>query len=91
MKITHVAVKYRGKIYSLPSPNRHHHVIWKIAEENGLTPDNPPTGIYGKNQGFLDEEGNYLTRKQAHKIALESGQALPSAKIRDELFSEDLW
>lgn len=28
--ITHVAIKYNGKVYSLPKPNRHHHVIRMI-------------------------------------------------------------
>lgn len=40
VEITHVAIEFNGKVWSLPKPNRHHHVIRAIAAENG-------TGING--------------------------------------------
>ncbi len=31
--ITHVAIRFQGKVYSLPAPNRHHDVIDGAAVE----------------------------------------------------------
>ena len=48
--ITHVAIKYNGVVYSLPKPNRHHHVIRSI-----------PGGIAGPDvQGFLTKYWSVL-------------------------------
>jgi len=79
--ITHVAIKYDGKVYSLPRPNRHHHVIRLIG------------GIHGSDmQGFLDNEGNFLDRFEALQVALSAGQVIDPVNIRaHRLFSEDLW
>lgn len=80
-RITHVAIFHAGKVHSLPAPNRHHHVIRAIG------------GIPGPDiQGFLDNEGNFLTRSEALKVALAANQVLDPAGVRaGELFSEDLW
>ena len=45
-------------------------------------------------QGFIDNKGNFLTRKEAMKLVVESGQ--PFDKQRnggntDELYSEGVW
>ena len=87
--ITHVAIMFEGEIYSLPSPNRHHHVIRLIAEKNGV-------GINGPDvQGFLDRDGNFLDRRQAYIHAKECGQIVrkvdPTVYDGSSLFSEDLW
>lgn len=87
--ITHVAIVYKDKTYSLPAPNRHHNVIHVIAEENGV-------GIRGTDiQGFLDSEGNFLDREQAFILASKNGQLKrrtgPNHYQGNELFSEDLW
>jgi hypothetical protein len=82
--ITHVAIWHKGELHSLPSPNRHHHIIYKIAFETG-------DRIEGE-QGFLDDQGNYLNRVQALKHALECGQHKNPDDIRaGRLFSEDVW
>lgn len=79
--ITHVAIKYNGKVYSLPKPNRHHHVIRMIGGISG-----PDT------QGFLDSNGNFLDRFEALEVALSAGQVIDTNNIRaSRLFSEDLW
>lgn len=83
-QITHVAIKYDGKIYSLPKPNRHHDVIRMIG------------GISGPDvQGFVDEDGEFLTRKQAYALACVNGQLNrrpgPGHYQGPELYSEDLW
>lgn len=80
-KITHVAIKYKGKVYSLPKPNRHHHVIRMIGGIKG-----PDT------QGFLDDAGNFLDRFEALEVALAAGQVIDLDSIMSGcLFSEDLW
>jgi hypothetical protein len=81
--ITHVAIKYNEVIHCLPKPNRHHHVVRYIG------------GIKGPDiQGFLDDQGNFLTRRQAFIHATASGQIKarqPGEYNSDELYSEDLW
>ena len=87
-KITHVAIRFGGEMYSLPAPNRHHHIIWHIADK--LCINNVDASE--DDQGFLDEDGNYLTREQALERALETNQVKDINNIRAGiLFSEDLW
>lgn len=86
--ITHVAVRFMGRVWMLPKPNRHHHIIRWIADETGLA----SIDVREPNQGFVDAYGFYLTRKQALVSALENGQVLDENDIRcGMLFSEDLW
>lgn len=87
--ITHVAIQYDGKTYSLPAPNRHHHVIRMIAKENGV-------GIKGSDvQGFLDENGEFLNRQGAFIRAQRTGQLTQKEGNQfyqgGDLYSEDLW
>ncbi len=84
--LTHVAIKFQGTIYSLPKPNRHHHVIWHIVNITKVS------HVDNEEQGFLDNEGNFFTREEALVIALESKQVKDLNNIRaGKLFSEDLW
>lgn len=83
-QITHVAIKYANKVFSLPAPNRHHDVIRMIG------------GISGPDvQGFLDANGVFLNRKQAFEVATQTGQIkrpdTPGTYQGPQLFSEDLW
>lgn len=83
-QITHVAIKYANKVFSLPPPNRHHDVIRMIG------------GISGPDvQGFLDANGVFLNRKQAFEVATQTGQIkrpdTPGTYQGPQLFSEDLW
>lgn len=79
--IVNSAIKMNGKIYI----GRRHHII---INEN-------PFGFFkGKDavQGFIDAEGNFLDRKEAAKIAIESGQVKEeNMTVKGTLFSEDLW
>lgn len=87
-KITHVAIRYKDVIYKLPCPNRHHHVIALIVKLTGTKYIDPDDD----DQGFIDEQGNYLTRQQALVSALCNNQVLNKNNIRaEQLFSEDLW
>lgn len=86
-QITHVAISYAGRIWSLPAPNRHHDVIRLIAKETGA-------GMYGPHsEGFLTENGTYLDRRSARWLAASTGQFKRAAggTQSEELFSEDLW
>lgn len=86
--ITHVAIRYKGKVWSLPPPNRHHNVIRLIADETGDT----HIDAHGENQGFVDADGRYLTRARALVSALCNKQVLDENDIRGgQLYSEDLW
>ena len=50
--------------------------------------------VYGDDQGFLDQWGNYLTRKEALIVATHAGQ-INTRRVKsgpaDTLFSEDLY
>ncbi len=85
--ITHVAMFWEGKLYSLPKPNRHHHIIHQVATETGRS-------IGRSWQGFLDDTGKFIGRKEACKLAERAGQlnvVRPKTSPRDVLFSEDVW
>lgn len=83
-EITHVAIVYNGTLYSLPKPNRHHHVIRLIG------------GIKGHDiQGFLLADGTFVNRREAFSHANLSGQLArrmgAGTYQGTELYSEDLW
>ncbi len=81
--LTHVAVYYNEKVYSLPAPNRHHDVIRTI-----------PGGVAGPDiQGFLDDQGAFYNRRDAYLLASFNGQLKrgPGGYQGDRLYSEDLW
>lgn len=83
--IIEAAIKdHDGTIYTVPRPGRHHHVIGIMVEAGR------PTPISGE-QGFLTNEGNFVDRIEAKKIAREAGQLLPTDRNLKILFSEDLW
>lgn len=87
-RITHVAIRFQGKVYALPAPNRHHHVIAHICQEAGVS----FVDSHGEDQGFLDESGRYLTRKQALISAQVNGQMREDRPVwHNELYSENVW
>jgi len=80
-----VAIVYAGKLYTLPKPNRHHDVIRAMSG-----------GVKGPDkQGFIDQNGRFLNRKEAMIHAEETGQLKrkPGKEFYkgEELYSEDLW
>ncbi len=87
--ITHVAIRFQGKIWSMPAPNRHHHVIRMIVEQTGAkTVDGDEN-----DQGFLIDGKRYCRRKPALLYALKNGQCKEDclgARL-GKLFSEDVW
>lgn len=87
--ITHVAIKYNNRTFSLPAPNRHIDVVQLIFQETG-------NGINGPYiQGFLDSYGNFLTRQEALEHAKRFNQLTrpndPAYYQGEKLFSDDLW
>lgn len=91
--ITHVAMRFRGQLWSLPRPYRHHHIIRIIAYLNGMFGDGQITHVdaHGDDQGFLDAAGQYLTRKQAHARAALTGQIKDPTKVYGTFTSENVW
>lgn len=95
--ITHVAIRFDGRIWSLPRPYRHHHIIWTIVrlsdEFKEYTKDDfDSVDTHGKDQGFLDETGKYLTREEAYIVARDAGQLRPDREVYNErLYSENVW
>jgi len=92
--ITHVAIKFHGKTFSLPAPNRHHDVIRLIVDETGVSHVDEINGNPDEceAQGFIDETGRFYNRKQALAHALYHEQVRDPSKVRlGMLFSEDLW
>ena len=88
LPITDVAIRFHGAIYSLPKPNRHHDVIRKIVEATDVR----YVDAHDEDQGFLDESGKYLTRKQGLRVASLNNQMRPEHPIwHNELYSENLW
>lgn len=90
VRIVAVALKVQatGKLYTLPSPARHHHVIAKMSAA-GLK--HPVTK--GTIQGFLADDGNFYNRKESFVIAVKAGQTTKTIREghKESLCSEDLW
>lgn len=88
--ITHVAIRWDDRVWSLPKPYRHHDIIRMVANLTGATAIDCSDSR--GDQGFLDESGRYLNRKQALVSALLNKQVKDENDIRcGMLFSEDLW
>jgi len=84
--ITGVAIMQDGVKYFLSAPARHHDVIGLMIDHYKIEPPvraNSP-------QGFVLNTGEFVTRKQARTIAVMNGQC-PEPKLKEELYSEDLW
>ena len=85
--ITHVAIRFQKKIWSLPKPNRHHDVMRDIILKTGVESVDVPL----EDEGFLDEHGRYYNRKQALIHAELNGQVKTATVRTSMLTSEDLW
>lgn len=83
-QIVGVAIKFNGATITMPRPNRHPNIVRAVG------------GIGGPDvQGFVDDKGRFLGRKDAYRLALKNGQLnrRPGAQLYqgDDLYSEDLW
>lgn len=77
------AIRQDGKIYSMPPPMRHGHVIHSMVTKGCKTP------ITG-DQGFLLSNGKFADRKVAGVIAVAAGQ-IKELSHPPRLYSEDMW
>jgi len=87
-RIVGVAIKHDDcRMLSMPRPFRHDAVIHRAVQIFGVKTINSEW-----KQGFVDQYGNFYTRKQALRIAKVAGQVDDSEGPRVEiLMSEDLW
>jgi len=76
--IKEAAILKDGKIYLGKSGKRHHHII----------KDYPEIRFFTKELGFITDDGDFVDRSIAAKIAFECDQIKKEKRI---LFSEDLY
>ena len=87
-RIAAAAIRHPRGVFSLPKPGRHHHIIAMMTDL-----DVSPKGC---EQGFLTDEGEFVDRKTAARIATEAGQIPRPDGPRPcapggRLYSEDVW
>lgn len=84
-KLVRAALLYKGKIWSVPAPGRHHNVIQLMAGA-GLGPEAQ------RDQGFLTDIGRFVDRREGLCIAEAANQIIRrTGNADDKLYSEDLW
>jgi len=81
--IEKAAIIYNGKVYT----GWRHELIGHQMLADGVCPKPFPGG---KAQGFITSDGEFVSREDAYRIALQAGQGQLS-KGKARLFSEDLW
>lgn len=84
-KIVAVAIRVGKMIVTIPAPARHHHVLhalWNINRNLLIKPSD---------QGFIDQNGKYLTRQEAWVVAKAVNQIVRVNGVEGTLYSEDLW
>lgn len=84
--IVAAALIYKGVVYQLPRPNRHHNIIHKLYNDSGRV-----KGIATESQGFVTSTGRYVDRVEGLAIAVEAEQIIKKHGFPGELFSEDMW
>jgi hypothetical protein len=86
-RIDRAAVRCGDKVYSVPRPGRHHDILRVIFEANDpLLPL-----ITLRDQGFVTDQGRFVSREEACVIARAAGQILVKTNPEYQLFSEDVW
>lgn len=76
------AVRIGGNIYD----GSNHGDAIRNAVANGVT-----ERIKSKHQGFITDDGQFLSRREAWEYAKHTGQIVTDNNVPRELFSEDLW
>ncbi len=74
-----------GGVHSVPIPGRHHDVIRQMRDAGYKGP------IGGDHQGFLLNDGRFVSRKVAGALVRKNGQLGRARMIGSLLTSEDLW
>lgn len=79
------AVLQGNKIYTMPPPKRHCHIIHAMSRTEGLE------RVTQKMQGFRLSDGTFATREEAMVVARVAGQIVREPRLEDKLLSEDVW
>ena len=85
-RIAATALLKLEKIWTLPIPARHHHLIQSVA---ALAPESLP--VRADEQGFLTDSGRFVSREEGLTIARQSGQIRSKHPPMWQLCSEDMW
>lgn len=85
-KIVAAAILKDGKIWT---GKRHSDIIYQKVVKDIKTEPGVMPKVYQKDQGFLADNGMFLTREQAAVVAIKAGQ-LPE-DFSKSLLSEYLW
>ena len=84
--IVGAAIRRDGKIWT---GWRHGEIIKQMGQEGACAVGNP---VRSEEQGFVNQLGEFLTRKEAFKHAVQSEQIDdPGDDKEHNLYSEDLW
>lgn len=83
--IVAAAIRVGKLTLSMPPPARHGCLIHAFYNYNRKVVV-PPS-----DQGFLTNQGQFVSREEAHRLAFMAGQIGRDAGASEELFSEDLW
>lgn len=78
------AIRHKGRVCYMAPPSRHHDIIYNIAQNEGGFDQS-------SEQGFVTNDGRFVGREEAAKIAIEAGQIEQTKFQPGILFSEDLW
>lgn len=82
-RIVSSAIRFGTLVTSLASGRGRHHEIIFRHHSTAVLPEHE--------QGFLTNEGMFVGRKEALKIAMAAKQVKKKTGNPSELFSEDLW
>lgn len=87
-KIICAAVKTSdGLVHSLPKPNRHADIVYLLDKTKRYS---EKIIIAEGEQGFITNDGEFVNRIEAGRLAMISGQ-VDELEFPPQLFSEDLW
>lgn len=82
--IVAAALKIDDLILTSPSPARHHTLFYLAHKYIVAVPS--------AEQGFITDQGRFVDRRKAKKIAIAEGQIIDQSRKQDDsLYSEDLW
>lgn len=85
--IVGVAAKAYGKLYQLPKPNRHHHLLDIMYKEK-----NEAFQVAADEEGFITSTGRYVNREEGLVIAEKANQVIAERhRPGSELYSESVW
>jgi hypothetical protein len=87
--IAQAAIRFEGKVYTLPRPARHADLF--MANVNKSFGGVLVSGLAGGEQGFTTNTGRFVDRQEAVEIARKAGQISKKHGNDSMLFSEDVW